>query len=160
MNDRFFFFVIPLVVLVTSCISRHDEYTSFKPIENTGWDYSQPVVFNPVECDSTIPYDMFITVRHTDNYAYSNIWLEVSYEKIPGGAEVDTVEITLADDFGNWLGRGSGVLTQTECNVARRFIPRDSSTVKVRHIMRVDTLADIDLVGIRLTPSYSGEAKR
>ncbi len=90
-----------------------------------------------------------LTVRHSDAYEFANLWLELSY---PSGDTTlcDTLNITLADKYGKWLGQGMGPAYQFTDTIASRHGINDNATVTLRHIMRVDTLHNIEQLGIKL----------
>ena len=79
---------------------------------------------------------------------YSNLWLEIAVTS--GGKDIsaDTVNLTLCDPYGRWLGKGFGGSYQIEMPVARDIAIDSLTTLRVRHIMRSDTIIGIDQVGI------------
>lgn len=127
------------------------EGASFKSIEADGWAYGQAYEFNPApaftEPDGTAR--IAIAVRHSDAYLYSNLWLELA-TPVPGtdSLKLDTVNVPLADVYGKWLGRGVGVSYVTSDTLPGRYAFDDELPARVRHIMRVDTLKDIEQIGL------------
>lgn len=98
-----------------------------------------------------------LAVRHTNGYPYSNLWLEITIPQADT-ALVDTVDIRLADPFGQWYGTGIGVSYQRVDTVYPHINILPGAPVTLRHIMRVDTLAEIEQIGLIFTPeSASGQ---
>ena len=90
-------------------------------------------------------------VRHTAGYAYSNLWLEVSYPSADS-LPPDTVNVRLSNSFGDWYGKGLGLSYQLTDTVGRRLKLSAPATLSVRHIMRVDRLEDIEQIGVLILP--------
>ncbi|MDE6555401.1 MAG: gliding motility lipoprotein GldH, partial [Duncaniella sp.] len=93
---------------------------------------------------------LMLGMRETYAYPYSNLWLEVTYHVDDRHIVRDTVNVTLADIYGRWLGKGFGASYQTEIPLSNRAAIDLTIPVGVRHIMRVDTLRGITEVGIEV----------
>ena len=142
-----FLAVAAMFLSAMSACKGTSEAGEFQPIDVDGWKYGDTVTFNIDVPDSAACGDLAVVVRHTAAYPYSNIWLELNYpqnDKIT----TDTVNIVLADDFGNWLGRGAGLSFQRADTVVRNISLTPPSAVNVRHIMRVDNLTDVEQIGV------------
>ena len=63
----------------------------------------------------------------------------------------DTVDIPLSDRYGRWLGKGIGSSFQTTDTVAT-LLHASGSEVRIRHMMRCDTLRGINQLGIFFVP--------
>jgi len=129
-----------------SDISLPSGYSSFTDIDESGWRYSDTLRF---DVDADAEGELRVAVRHSVDYPYSNLWLEVT---LPGTdslhPERDTLHLELADPFGLWRGKGVGPTRQAEA-VVRPHVSLDSGqTVMLRHIMRLDTLPAIEQAGI------------
>lgn len=150
--SRFLSAAIPVALFVlliaNGCRPDPNSFSDFRNIETPGWLYSQRITFTPQHSDSIMETDMFLTLRHTNQYPYSNIWIEVVSGDIEKGTVTDTVNIQLADIYGNWLGKGSGVLYQLETPIKLGMQHISLSPVTIRHIMKTDTLPGIDLLGL------------
>lgn len=140
--------VLSIAVCLASGCSR-SETSGYTSIDPKGWVYGDTVYFQPSDSDSVCLRrgDIMVVVRHTNAYQYSNIWLRLDYAG-PDTIHTDTVNLRLADDFGTWYGKGLGVSFQCVDTVARDVAVDVSQPIKVTHIMRVDTLADIEQVGL------------
>ncbi len=129
--------------------SHPTEHSGFTTIDPVGWIYGDTVRYCPADSDSTFmsSCDLVIVVRNNNDYEYSNLWLRLDY---PGQDSVhtDTLNVILADDFGNWRGKGIGGSYQL-CDTVLRGIALDPSReIKLTHIMRTDTLEGIEQIGI------------
>lgn len=144
--------------MLVACTPDDNAYSDFKTMADAEWLYTDSLEFAPVNtADSTVCGSLLVAVRHTHGYRYRNIWLEVSYPAAGIGAEStaivrDTVNVELADSRGHWLGKGSGASFMREDTALRRFTLRRGVPVRVRHVMRLDTLHDIEQVGVIFVP--------
>lgn len=120
---------------------------NYKAVPSDGWAYGDSVILE-LPLDSAISYKRYgLLVRHTAAYKYANLWLEVTYSGADT-AVVDTLNIRLADKYGRRLGHGTGL---SYAKVDTLDVPtsvRDSATVAIRHIMRIDTLDGVEQIGI------------
>lgn len=127
------------------------EGADFKTVPARGWAYGEALEFEPTPTPDSagVHARVAVAVRHTDAYIYGNLWLEVS-TPLPGcdSVTVDTVNITLADVYGKWQGRGVGVSYVAVDTLPGLRFCEPGRPATVRHIMRVDTLSDIEQVGL------------
>ncbi|MCM1452377.1 MAG: gliding motility lipoprotein GldH [Clostridium sp.] len=112
-----------------------------------GWPYSDTLV---CQVDTTARADVAVVVRHAANYEFSNLWLELTISRPNEEDVADTFNVVLADDFGRWRGHGIGVGMQYADTLLHSIGIQDSTRLSLRHIMRADTLAGIEQVGIVL----------
>lgn len=138
------------IALLAACASDA-ERGSFKSVGAHGWEYLDTVALMPdtAAADSAAPIcNIAVDVRHTAGYAFSNIWLELTYT--PSGCDTrrDTFDMRLADPVGRWLGKGLGVGHQKVDTLVRGVALDPRMPVTLRHVMRADTLAGIEQAGI------------
>lgn len=106
--------------------------------------------------DTSARYLLSFTMRHTDAYAFSNIWLNVS-TRMPGEAKPESmrIEVPLAQPDGKWMGRGMNEIWQHQMPLTRngsplKFKKTGPYSIELEQLMRVDPLSEILSVGIRL----------
>lgn len=121
----------------------------FEEIPAEGWAYGDTVVFD-ISPDSVVETAnserrLALAVRHNSAYRYANLWVEINVND-GDTIYIDTLNVRLADKHGRRLGRGSGV-SFIKVDTLPRVFARPSM-VGVRHIMRVDTLLDVEQIGI------------
>ena len=93
-------------VAVLSC-NKKDIYFSYKTVSASGWNKDSLLTYNVAIRDKTLPYNLYINVRHHGNYPYQNLWLFLENKDMKGMIQKDTIECFLADEFGKWLGTGA-----------------------------------------------------
>ena len=140
--------IICLALCLGACSPKHNDYSEFKTLDLGGWAYGDTLTYNVEHQDSIAEGDLLLAIRHTNNYLYQNLWLEVRFTDANRLHYTDTLNIILADVYGRWNGKGIGISFQKQVLLKRNLRHAKGSPVKVRHIMRTDTLREIELVGI------------
>lgn len=131
-----------------ACSPGHNTYSEFRNLPQDGWAYNDTIMFIPSITDSVAQGDLSIALRHNNNYHYSNLWVEINYPLNDSTIKSDTINITLADIYGKWHGKGIGPSFQIEKMVSENLNINKGDYFSVRHIMRVDTLLDIEQIGL------------
>ncbi len=130
-------------------------FSAFETFPTQEWDYGAPAHFHVDTLRDSIARGgaLMLSLRHTAGYAYSNIWLELGYPDSDSTLRTDTFCIVLADNFGRWRGHGTGPSVQLTDTLIKDFTLRRGSEITLRHIMRTDTLSDIEQAGIIYLPN-------
>lgn len=108
--------------------------------------------------DTVNGHDVFIDLRHTGDYAFSDLYLFVTVNG-PGLPQArDTVECLLADPSGHWYGRGSGYIKSARVLYKRdkRFPRKGRYSIRLEQAMREDPLEGVIDVGIGVEKSQQG----
>lgn len=141
-----------------SCIYNPNSYSCFSDIDPTeGWSYARTFVYLPQIGDSIACGRLELFVRHTNDYPYSNLWVELeSHMPAPGGhVEIrrDTFCITLADVYGNWQGRGQGTTFEKIDTLYMDYRLINGAPVRLRHVMRPERVEGLEKVGLIFNPT-------
>ena len=141
-----------LLALAAGCGRGGRDYSRWTHLPAEGWAYGDTLMLVPADTaladnDSLVSRPLRLGVVHTSAYPYSNLWLEITYR---GDHKVyrDTVNLTLADVYGRWIGKGFGSYYQREVLLTPEADIDVRRPVAVRHIMRLDTLRHIDRIGV------------
>lgn len=141
-----------LVAALGACSYNQNDYSCFSDIDADGWDADDTFVYTPQLADSTAVGTLSLMVRHTNDYPYSNLWVELETQQPAdsGRLEVrlDTFCIELADIYGNWYGKGLGPSFQYSDTLRTDFTLFNDSPVRLRHIMRPQKVTGLEQVGI------------
>ena len=117
-----------------------------------GWAAEDTMHFNVAISDTSNVYDVLIHIRNEKIYQYSNLWLFIEATAPNGQTHSDTLEVMLADDEGNWMGKGIGnvntLLTPYLAQVSFRY--RGIYTFSITQGMRNKNLEGILNVGLRI----------
>ena len=136
------------LLTAASCDRPSYRLSQWHTLDNGGWAYADTLTFNNDDADTLEVGRVVVGVRHTANYPYSNLWMEMSYDAGDTIPARDTVEVRLADAFGHWQGSGSGSSYQFTDTVIPRHRIVPGTRVRLRHIMRMDTVPELEQIGL------------
>lgn len=147
-------FIAAVVLIITGCQRKPVmAHAHFVHVPATGWQQTLPLTFYPEYDDSTVTYNLLLAVRHQNNYAYSNLSLVVDVISEDSTVNRRPMNLTLADEYGNWTDGGFGTLYQERYILATKVKPADARSVVVWQAMQAcDTLTGLVDVGITTIP--------
>lgn len=145
------------VGLLGSCVYSNvfEKNVSLKGFK---WNEKNIPAFTFNITDTTSDYDMYFLMRHTEAYPYSNIWLNIKTIFPDGDSSAQSkIEIPLANEDGKWSARGFDEIWEHRSLIASplHFSKPGAYTIRLQHIMRVETLPEIISIGIRLEKANS-----
>lgn len=140
--------------LLVSCVSckQDDLFERLEPVPGGQWKSSFVPSFTFIISDTTAAYNVYVTVRHTNDYAYNNIWLQSSLQLPADTLLTQKLDLKLAGSEG-WLGTGMDDIYETRVKVTPQpqSFPRSGPvTFTLKQIMRQDTLPGILQIGMRV----------
>jgi gliding motility-associated lipoprotein GldH len=145
--------LVSLACCIFSCANDR-LFDNVQKISHSGWDKSDAKKFTISISDTAAAYDILLHLRNKTTYSSSNLWLFVNTTAPNGNHITDTLEFTLADPSGKWLGKGLGsinsMLIPFKMNI--RFPFRGIYTFEFRQAMREDVLEGITDIGLRVQP--------
>lgn len=125
-------------------------FTEFQSLPLCGWEADSVRVFSPNLTDSIGDYQMQIMLRHTDRYAYQNLWLFVDIKCDSICLRRDTIEVMMANDHGEWYGQGTSKYTLPIIYLEQIPLQGGDYQIVVQQAMREDTLRGINDVGLKV----------
>lgn len=143
---------IPIVAIVLSGCIHPAVYDENMDITQNKWNADALATFSVNITDTVSVHHVYISVRNTTDYPYSNLYLFVETHAPSGAMLRDTVEYFLAHDNGQWVGKGFGALRDNQFPYKRyiRFPESGIYTFSLQQGMRTQNLAGIASVGIRI----------
>jgi gliding motility-associated lipoprotein GldH len=155
MSGKHFCF-ISILIFLTSCDSSVVFEENVKLPENR-WEISNPVKLQATIEDTISPHNIYINLRNSGGYQFSNIFLFFTTTTPSGKSERDTLEIALADASGKWLGEGLGDIWESRRLFKRnfRFPEKGNYNFTLEQAMRMDPLPQIMDAGIRIEKAGS-----
>lgn len=149
--NKILIFVAIVSVVLLSCSGNRifDEVVSLPEDE---WKAEEVKNFTVPVNDTINAFDVWVHIRNSHTYAYSNLWLFVKTTAPSGVSMTDTIELFLADPSGKWLGSGLGsvnsMLLPYRTNI--KFPQRGIYTFEFKQGMRQEELKGIMDVGLRI----------
>ena len=102
--------------------------------------------------DTTALKNIFFTIRTGADYPFRNIFLFVSTFSPDGHRLTDTLEYFLADDKGNWYGKGFGDIHELKLpyRASVYFPTAGEYKFRIQHGMRAEDLKGVYDIGLRI----------
>lgn len=104
-NKKSVFLALFFAVSFFSCDDTI-EFIQFEPIENAAWETSKKVTFDFSIQDTISPKNVFIHLRNTSDYPFSNIYVITTLTFPDETKVIDTLQYEMADATGKFLGKG------------------------------------------------------
>ena len=151
MRRKSIFFCIPILLFLISC-QNGIIYSNTVNIDEEGWNSEDFVRFELLVDDTSRVYSLDLNVRNDGRYAFSNLFLFITTYAPTGMSIKDTIECTLADKSGKWLGRGVGSQYHHTIPFKKQvvFPFKGKYIIEVEHGMRPNSLAYIRDVGLTI----------
>jgi gliding motility-associated lipoprotein GldH len=132
-----------LGVVLSSCDSN-TIWSESKSISDGFWSKDAVLHFNLPQVDSLATYNVFLTVRNTNDYKYNNLHVIVVLEYPFGKKVIDTIEYRMAKPDGTWLGSGMGSVKENKLWLKEGFQFKEAGNynISITHAMRNNGEAD------------------
>jgi len=119
------------LLLFASCNTNVN--SSYNIFEEDSWHADSIITLSHSVVDSTTKHNLYLKIRHTTDFEYQNIFLFVDFQE-----KRDTIEVTLSEKNGKWLGSGFGDIKEVEYCFAKEVIfnSKKTSNVTVEQAMR------------------------
>ncbi|WP_291529078.1 gliding motility lipoprotein GldH [Bacteroides sp. UBA939] len=127
-------------------------YHVYQSLPADGWRKQDTLFFKIMASDSVALYSISVEVRNRNIYPYQNLPLLISCDSPEAqNAKKDTLQLTLADSGGVWLGDGWGDLYQSSFSTGYIRIGKAGEyRFKITHLLPDDKLPGINDIGIKL----------
>ena len=130
--------------------------SSYSVFEEDSWHADSIITLNHSVVDSITKHNLYLKIRHTTDFEYQNIFLFVDFQE-----KRDTIEVTLSEKNGKWLGSGFGDIKEVEYCFAKEVIfnSKKTSNVTFEQAMRygdqpvITNLKGIIALGINIKKS-------
>ena len=150
--DLCFLFLFLTIGFIFQSCKKSPLFDKNIEIEGSEWKISQKPQFLVTIDDTLQNTDVFINLRNSSCYPYSNIFLFINTTFPNGKQAKDTLECILANEKGQWLGDGLGDIWDNRILFKKnvRFPQKGVYTFEFEQAMRLDPLPCIMDVGLRL----------
>lgn len=158
---RVFMFLAALLALNAGCVRDRDVvYADFVDIPSEGWSRKEFCAFETAKVDSAMladpdaRYDVMLTVRHTGECPYTELFLPAVQSQDRCTSLPDTLHVSLVDPDGTWRGTHSkGIYSLTDTLLRHTSLPPLYS-LRLYHAMPVERLAGLLSVGITVERTH------
>jgi gliding motility-associated lipoprotein GldH len=147
--------IVFIIIAASACISN-GQFEKQYYLPNKTWAYNdiKKIQFNIT--DTSKNYNLILSIQHTYNYAFSNVWVNLTTKYPNGNADTNKhIEVPLALLNGTWLGRSAGNMATQEMNIgpdckALHFAEKGTYTMHLQQDTRVKNLEGINYIGIKI----------
>ena len=145
--------IFALGIVAASCTDTAvlDQHVA---IADYTWYYDDQPELTAHITDTNALYNIYLNLRHTPDYRYSNIFLLVHQSGLGLQDTTEQVELRLAMPDGRWLGRSTGSIYAHQQLIKEnvRFPDTGQYHFTIEQHMRENPLREIADVGIRVEP--------
>nr|WP_294792153.1 gliding motility lipoprotein GldH [uncultured Mucilaginibacter sp.] len=123
-------------------------------LPNKVWSYNNRVGYDFKIDDANAGYNLYINLRVTGDYKYSNLFVLVSDPVKKGSSS--RYELKLAQPDGQWLGKGSGNLYSFRIpfKLNYKFPATGPYHISIEQNMRDNPLHEVSDVGLRVEKAH------
>ena len=148
-------YVLLFVFVFFSC-KKENFYHHSERIPSEGWELGKSYHFeDSLKSDAPEIFNLKLNLRHNPNYQYLNLWLYIRTSTSDDMVRFDTVNWTIADPNGHWLGTGWGSLYSLSHTLPDLTIIDTSSTrwfkIDIQNGLKDKHLKGVEDIGVRLS---------
>jgi gliding motility-associated lipoprotein GldH len=144
-------YILLFLVFLFSCKHIH-VYDNYTEIDSDGWHYNERIYFKVDITDTSEYYNVYLNIRNTGEYSYSNIWMNCSKKSPNNEVKNQKLEFTLATPDGRWIGNGIGDIIDNQFILEEKvkFHEKGIYTYFFNHEMRQDEIGGIMNIGLTI----------
>lgn len=119
------------------------------------WSYIKKVSVPVIIEDTSKKYNLYMNLRHTADYKYSNIFVLIHQVGPDGKRSTERKEFQLAYPDGEWLGSGSGNIYSYQLLFRENYqFPKKGEYIfSFEQNMRDNPLGEVTDAGLRVEPA-------
>lgn len=150
-KNKFYILFLALGLFLSSC-NNNIVYSKYHIIPDSKWTAENKAIFDLEITDTQTLNNVSLMLRHADDYPYSNLYLFVKTVYPDGKQLIDTMEVILANEKGEWYGGGVGDLYDLKIPIKKnvRFPLAGKYHFEFEQGMRVDPLPLISDFGFEI----------
>ncbi|HRF76337.1 MAG TPA: gliding motility lipoprotein GldH [Chitinophagales bacterium] len=148
------YYLIPVIALlfILSGCEQSRVFDKNISLPKQGWFYDEAKTFEVEILDTAKSYNLYINVRHTDEYPYNNLWLKLTTTLPDGSVRENNVNIELSAATGEWSGNCVDGICYNSVLIQHNFsLPQKGKYVfSLEQDMRMNPIPYIMDIGIRV----------
>ncbi len=148
----FYFAVFASLLLLAGCSDKNTIIDENIAVADHNWTFDNKVKFSFQIDDEKVPCNVYMNLRVTANYKYSNLFVLIRQTSPDKKSFIKRYELTLANKEGEWLGKGSGNLYSYQLPFLTnyKFPVKGNYTFEIEQNMRDNPLREVSDVGLRV----------
>lgn len=146
-----FVLILTSLILLSSCNSNVI-FSDSKVINKKTWSLTDIPSFKVQITDTINSNNVIFTLRTGSSYPFRNIYLFITTTSPDGKSITDTLQYKLADEKGNWLGKGFGDIHELNLTYKTNvyFPVKGIYQFNIQHGMRIEDLKGVYDIGLRV----------
>lgn len=137
-------YILLIATLLVSCDSNR-LYEKNISIDNDMWSLEQMPNFEFENTDTISEVNLILNIRHSSIYPFSNLWVFIHALSPSSATQVDTLETTLSQKDGKWLGDGLGDIWDLQVPFKKvRLTESGTYSFEIEQAMRHGNLSKIE----------------
>ena len=143
--------IITSIFLLQSC-NNNIVFTDSAAMTGKTWQLANIPSFQIPVDDTVNSNNILFTLRTGSSYPFRNIYLFVTTNSPDGKSITDTLQYKLADEKGNWYGKGFGDIHELNLPYKSNvyFPLKGMYQIKIQHGMRIEDLKGVYDIGLRI----------
>lgn len=139
---------VTLLWVLVGCGSR--DFEQREVIPEAKWAVEHRIPIDVTVNDTVGVYTFGMSLRHNENYRYSNLYVFLHTTLPDGDLMCDTIQCLLAMPDGRWIGKSSGSMRdlRVTLNPAMRFPQVGTYHFEIEQAMREPVLKGITDIGL------------
>lgn len=145
-----------IATLLISCDSNR-LYEKNISIDNDMWSLEQILNFDFENTDTISDVNLILNIRHSNIYPFSNLWVFINTLSPSGVKQVDTLETTLSQKDGKWLGDGLGGVWDLQVpfksvrlNESGTYSFEIEQAMRHGNLSKIESLTGVMEIGLRI----------
>jgi gliding motility-associated lipoprotein GldH len=150
-TNRLLLLVFLPLILFSSC-NGDVVFSGSEEMEKNTWNLMNVLNFDVEAKDTATSNNVIFTIRTGSDYPFRNIYLFITTTSPEGKTIGDTLNFAIADERGNWLGKGVGDVRSLNLPYKSNVYFPVAGTYRfsVRHGMRTEDLRGVYDFGMRV----------
>ena len=152
MKEKITYICLIISLSLTMACDSSRVFEKNEDIATSTWAYADTIGFDVPITDTTSRYNIYVNVRHTNEYEYRNLWI-YAHTHFPSGKQLKTrIDLPLADNEGKWYGKGLSEIINTQILIQPKAMMTDTGTYRfmLEQNMRQNPLPNIMSMGLRI----------
>ncbi len=126
-----------------SC-QQNQIFNQSKTIDENGWHKDSIASFKLPVLDTINPYNIFINIRNTNSFPFSNLYLIAEVNHPNGKQQIDTLQYQMAKPSGEWLGVGATSVKENKLWYLQNFQFNENGSYRININQAMRTNGDPD----------------
>jgi len=150
--NKYSFVLILISLLLLSSCNSNVIFSDSKMMKEKIWYLTDIPSFKVQVTDTINSNNVIFIIRTGSSYPFRNIYLFVTTTSPDGKSITDTLQYDLADEKGNWSGKGFGDIHELNLTYKSNvyFPVKGIYQFNIQHGMRIEDLKGVYDIGLRV----------